>query len=558
MGTHRARGRSRGVSKGPVIALVAVVVLAVAVVGWSWLAERAKDRDAAAAAACAEGTTTLHVTVDPDIAEPVRAAAQRYNATNPRVRDHCAQVEVTARASAAVVAAFTADAPWNPELGPQPALWIPDSSRSVALMRVPGLVEGTPAPVAVSPIALAVPDQLRRALEAAQTTWADLPGLQQGSLAEVGLGGWGGLRLAMPPGDDSLAAALAVGSGVSGSDPLTAEAASSGQVTSAISRLAAGAPEATDLGRALLDAAGADDLPAATVHAVTATEQRIKANRGLTAFRPLGATPVADYPAALLTGDWVDQTQNLVAGLFADYLRAPEQAKLFTDNGFGAAPPAGPPVPEQAVLLRVQEVLANPVLGVSATTLVDVSSSMATTEGAATRLANTLAALQSVMNVMPPDFGLGVWTFGKNLDGNQPYRVVSRTAPLTDAHRAELVRELSDVSATSTQPDRAYPTLEAAYRDAVANYAPGRTNSILLVTDGPDDDSPVTGDQLLATIAALADPARPVRIDVIAIGGQGPQTLRTLTEQTNGTFTQVPTTDELAFGSAMNQALTTP
>ncbi|MFI6865322.1 substrate-binding domain-containing protein [Nocardia sp. NPDC050406] len=558
MGTHRAAGGSRGVSKGPVIALVAVVLLAVAVVGWSWLQERAKDRDEAAAASCAEGTVVVNVTVDPDIAAPVRAAADRYNATKPRVRDHCAQVAVTPQPSAAMVAAFTSSDPWNAALGVQPALWIPDSSRSVELMRVPGLIEGAPAPIAVSPIALAAPDELRRALEAAQVTWSDLPRLQQGSLAEIGLGGWGALRLALPAGDDSLAAALAVGSGVSGSDPLTAEAAGSGQVVSAVSRLAAGAPEVDDLDRALSDAAAATDLPNAPIHAVTATEQQIKAKGGLTVFRPLGNAPVADHPAALLTGPWVDQTQNLGASLFADYLRAPEQAKLFTDNGFGAAPPTSPAVPDKAVLEQVHKVLAHPVLGVSSTVLLDVSASMASTDGTLTRLGNTLGALQSTMNVMPPDFGLGVWTFGKDLVGTQPYKIVSPTATLTDAHRAELVQALGTVAPTTTQPDRAYPTLEAAYRAAVAGYVPGQTNSVLLVTDGPTDDSPITGDQLLADIAAATDPARPVRVDVIVIGGQGTQTLRTLAERTGGTYTPVPSTNELAFGTAMNQALTTP
>lgn len=537
---------------------MAVILLAVAVVGWSWLQERAKDRDAAAAASCAEGTTTLNVTVDPDIAAPVQAAAERYNATKPHVRDHCAQVVVTPQPSAAMVAAFTSNAPWNAALGPQPALWIADSSRSVELMRVPGLIEGTPAPIAVSPIALGMPDELRRALEAAQVTWSDLPRLQQGSLAEIGLGGWGGLRLAVPNGDDSLAAALAVGSGVSGSDPLTEEAARSGQVVSAISRLAAGAPQAPDQAKALTDAAGATDLPNAPIHAVTATEQQIKAKGGLTVFRPVGNAPVADHPAALLTGAWVDQTQGLGAGLFADYLRAPEQAKLFTDNGFGAAPPSGPKVPAKQVLDRVEKVLANPVLGVQATALVDVSSSMSTADGSLTRLANTLGALQSTMNVMPPDFGLGVWTFGKDLVGTQPYKIVSATGPLTDAHRGEIVQSLSTVTATTTATDRAYPTLEAAYRAAIAGYVSGQTNSVLLITDGPEDDSPITGDQLLTDIAAATDPARPVRIDVIVVGNKGTQTLQTLAQRTGGTFTRVPTTNELAFGTAMNQALTTP
>ncbi|WP_328290297.1 substrate-binding domain-containing protein [Nocardia aurantiaca] len=535
-----------------------MIVLVLAVVGWAWLSDRSKQRDSRAAASCVEGTATLNVTVDPDILTPVKAAADRFDATKPHVRDHCAEVAVTAQPSAAMVAAFTANKPWDPALGPQPALWIPESSRSVEQMRVPGLIAGTPAPIAVSPISLAVPDDLRRALETAQVHWSDLPRLQGGSLGDIGLPTWGKLRLAMPAGDASLAVATAVGSGVSGTDPLDEKAVATGQVVSAISGLAAGAPAAKDVTGALTDLTGATDPATAALHAVAATEQQIRAHNGLTAFRPDGAGPVADYPAAQLTGAWVDQTQNLIAGLFADFLRAPDQSKLFTDNGFGAAPPATAAVPAKSVLDKVNQILAHPVLGVQATVLLDVSSSMSASEGFGTRLANAVAALESTMNVMPPDFGLGVWEYSKNLDGNNPYRILTPTAPLTTDQRTAISQSLTTVTAGAAKPDRAYPTVEAAYKSVLANYAAARTNSILLITDGPEDDSPVTGDQLLAAVAAAADPAHPVRVDVIVIGGPGTQTLQTLTQRTGGTYTKVNTSADLPFGTAVSQALTTP
>ncbi|AYF78824.1 VWA domain-containing protein [Nocardia yunnanensis] len=537
--------------------MAAVIVLALAVVGWAWLSDRSKERDSQAAASCVEGTATLNVTVDPDILTPVKAAADRFDATKPHVRDHCAQVAVTAQPSAAIVAAFTSNKPWDAGLGPQPALWIPESSRSVEQMRVPGLIAGTPAPIAVSPISLAVPDPLRAALETAKTHWSDLPKLQQGSLGDIGLAPWGTLRLAMPAGDAALAVATAVGSGVSGTDPLDDKAVATGQVISAISLLAADAPAAKDVTGAL-DALAAATDPNAPVHAVAATEQQIRARNGLTAFRPDGAGPVADYPAAQLTGAWVDQTQNLIAGLFADFLRAPEQSKLFTDNGFGAAPPATSAVPAKTVLDKVNQIVAHPVLGVQATVLLDVSSSMSAAEGYGTRLANAVAALQSTMGVMPPDFGLGVWEYAKNLDGNNPYKVVTPAAPLSDAQRNAVAQGLTTVTVSPSKPDRTYPTLEAAYKNVLANYAAARTNSILLITDGPEDDSTVTGDQLLADIAAVTDPAHPVRVDIIVVNGPGTQTLQTLSQRTGGTYTKVNTTADLPFGTAVSQALTTP
>ena len=156
--------------------MVAVLLFAVAVVGWFWLGRHSAAQNRNAAAECVEGPATLAVTVDPAVSGPVRSAADRFNATKPHVRDHCVTISVNPQPSAAMVAGFTAKS-WDTKLGAPPALWIPDSSRSVQSMRIPGVIEGTPEPVAVSPIVLAVPDQLRQALTTAKTSWADLPTL---------------------------------------------------------------------------------------------------------------------------------------------------------------------------------------------------------------------------------------------------------------------------------------------------------------------------------------------------------------------------------------------
>ncbi|WP_328712988.1 VWA domain-containing protein [Nocardia salmonicida] len=555
MGTHRNGTSSRSISKGPVIAASVLVLVIVAVFAWFQLSDRADSTDVAAAAECVEGAASLDVTVDPAIAGPVRAAAERYNASKPRVRDHCARVEVSARPSTAVGAGLADVAAWDPALGPKPGLWIADSSRSVELVRVPGLIEGTPASIATSPIVLAVPDALRQALEQHQIAWADLPRLQQGSLDEVGLTGWGGLRMALPAGDATIAAAAAIGSSVSGTEPLTEQAAGSGQVVAAISGLAADAQAPADLTTAMsaISANPTDD----EVHAVAATQQQLGTG-GLTAFRPIGTAPLADYPAALVSGPWVDKTQNLIASRFIDFLRAPAQAAALATEGFGPAIGSAPANPVRAALAKVQSTLANPVLGVNATVLLDVSSSMGTAEGSTTRLSNAIAAVASTLQVMPPDFGLGLWTFGKNIDGTTPYKAQVATDLLTDAQRNAVGSAVTAVKPSQLTADQAYPSLLAAYRAAVAGYSPGRTNSILLITDGPDDDSTLTGTALVEQITAATTSSKPIRIDVVVIGGQGTQTLQTLADQTGGTYTRMPASNDLGFGTAVVKALTTP
>ncbi|WP_280401631.1 VWA domain-containing protein [Nocardia carnea] len=557
MGTHRSTGSSREISKGPVIAAVVVVVLIALAAAW-WQLGQDSPVGASADGACTDGEAVLDITVDPEIADPVRTLAARYNETRPVVLDHCAEVVVTERPTADMVAAFTSNATWDPVLGPRPALWIPVSSRQIESMRVPGLIEGTPRSIASSPIVLAVPEVLRHALAATQTSWADLPRLQQGSLEAIGLPGWNGLQMALPPGDTTLAVAAAVAGAVSGTDPLTAEAVASGQALSAVSALAAVAPEVTDI-PAAITALGAAAPAEATVHAVPVTQRVLAANGKATFYVPAGAAPVADYPAAVMTGPWVDKTENLIAGLFAEYLRRPEQQRDLIAAGF-AAPPAQPvAAPPRAALDRLRRVLDNPVLGVHATALLDVSASMETTDGELSRLTNTIGALASTLNVMPPEYGLGIWTFGDSAAGGDPYEVVVDTAALTDDHRGTLMGSLGSIEATTAHTDECYPALLAAYRSAVENYVPDRTNSILLVTDGPQDDSALSGTDLVAAVADAGSPEQPIRIDVIVIGAEpGSDTLRTLSERTGGTYKVLPTSNDLEFGTAMVGALTTP
>ncbi|WP_233608386.1 VWA domain-containing protein [Nocardia stercoris] len=532
--------------------MTAVLVVSAGAGAW-WLLYH-RPGNPTATPDCADGPITVSVTVDPAIAAPVQEAAQRYNASKPVARDRCATVTVTARPSAAMVAGFTAP-DWDAQLGPEPALWIPDSTRSITAVRVPGLINGTPVPVATSPIALAVPAPLRQALTTANTGWGDLPALQQGSLDALGLPGWGGLRLTLPPGDSSTAAAAAVGAATAATDPLTDDAARSAAVVGAISRLAGGAPQAADTGAALT-AAGGPDVAHSPVHAAVATAQQITAHGGLAAYVPAGSAPVADYPAALMTGRWADNTQNLLAGQFADFLRTPQQQLLFTGTGFGAATPDPAAVPTKAALDQVNSILAKPSLGVRATILIDTSAAMATTDGTATRLAATAGAIESTMDTLTPDSGLGIWVYGHDPIKQYPYQTLAATADLSTVQRATVAGALRSITTTGAHSDHSYPSLAAAYNSAVTGYASGRTNSVLLITSGPNDDSDITGQQLLDKIAAAAAPGKPVRIDIIAIGAQDTATMQTLAKNTGGTYTRVPGTDDPAFGTAVAQALT--
>lgn len=594
MGNHRGGKGARGISKGPLIALGLVVVIVVGVFGWFQLADRIEDQGAAAAGACVEGDSVLTVAADPDIAADIRTLADRFTATSPVIRDHCISVTVTPVDSGEVRDALIAgpDGAWDDKLlGPRPALWIPSSSQWVRQVP-PAVVNGEARPLAASPVVLAVRAEFENALTTAAVEWKDLPSLQtgRGSLATLGLSEWGSLGLALPVGSGSGSTELAVeavAASVAGDSagPVTAEQAGSTQVTSALTGLALGyqalpgAKPATTR-EALTLLADADDPSTEGIHAVPVTEQQVyRALReapgsDVTTFVPKGATPVADHPAAILSGPAVDETQSRAAAQFTEFLREPEQGQVLADAGFrveGLGRPDDtaltfPGFPttllpaDSAAAEAMMGVIRNPVTERTSTILLDVSSSMGAGEGATSRLTNTTAALAAQVSRSPDASSLGLWEYSTNLDGTRPYTTVVATGPLSaggfieGSRRQALGARLA--KAVPAAGTATYTSLEAAYKSAVAGYTPGRTNSVLLLTDGANDDGSLTRADLLASLAAAGDPSKPVRIDVVTIGQNSDlNTLQAVADRTGGSLEKVPSSDGPALATAIGKLL---
>lgn len=583
MGRHRSDRATRGVSKGPIIAVATVIVLVLGVIGWFQLKNHTSSEGTAAAGACVEGDATLHIAVDPDIAGPIRDVADRFTETRPVVRDHCISVSVQDVDSTAVTDSLIAapHGPWNAALGPEPALWIPATRDAVNRLSGTGAVSGQPKSVASSPVVLAAPRELALALTAAGTGWQNLPQLQSGkdALAGIGLGGWGNLRLALPsgPGSGATAAALdavAAATVDAGDGPLDEQQAATPRVTAAVAELANGSKAIENAPTTTVDAittlSSQRDPANAPVHAVPATEQQMIAAgdkaSGLVAVAPSGTTPVADHPAAILATPWVDETLGRAAAQFVEFLRQPAQQQALVDAGFrvGDRKPAasdGIPVPDLGPVLtpatgpaatRLASTFANPTVPQATTILLDVSGSMGYTDGDATRLSNAVDALTARIAALPDSSDVGLWVYSRGLDGSKPYLVKVPTGPMSDGDRRQRIdtalRSLRPATATST-----YASLIAAHRSAVDGFVDGRPNSVLLITDGPNDDTSTTTQQLSK---ALGDAAHPVRVDVISIAENSDQaTLQATADRTGGTLVAVPSTRGPELGAALGKLL---
>jgi hypothetical protein len=579
---HRDAVATRGISRGPVIAVAVVVALVLLTFGWFRLRDNVGEQGAQAAAACVSGTSEVTVVADPDVAAPLTELARRYTARTPVVRDRCVTLTVTPLPSGRVLTGLQNG--WDPTtMGPPPAGWIAqDSSFPARLASTSATrLSGDPTSVASSPLVLAVPRSAGTTVTASGVRWADLPGLQRSADGWTRLGqpSWGAFTAALPSGASGStltpSAVEAVVAGVTGAAP-TRAALSDPAVGRALTALGRGpTPQPDDTAAALTALGALTTVAGSPYQAVPATEQQVfaaaQASPGTVSAGVLaGTVPTEDYPFALLSGPAVDETQSRSAAAFEGYLAGDEAQQVLADAGFRTrgtlpaasdavafAPPAATLAPaDPAATDALVAALTTPVVAPRTTVLLNVSTSMGTGEGGGTRLAATTGALAARVRALPDGTSIGLSTFVRGLGGSAPMSPDVPVAALTadGAQRSALLAALGALQTRgATSVDS---SVVRAFADAVAAYSAAGTNRVVVVTDGPNDNGGTTEAGVLAEAGTATDPARPVQVDVIAIGSGDIGALTALARSTGGTVTQVPTGGSDAMSAALTALLT--
>lgn len=328
-----------------VFAALSVLLVVAVVVVWQRLGD-SLDREAdTAAATCVEGSTTVPVIADPDLAPALSEIAAAYGKTKPVVRDHC--ITVAVRPADAQVVLDGLRGSWDAaSMGPYPAVWVPQSSVwSAQLVTArPEVVDGRPESLVTSPVVLATSTEFADAANDLQ--WSELPELQRRDNSLVDLGVPGSLRMAMPAGAQSDASALAaqavVAQTLRASGPLTDASVRSPDATSAVTGLTEGAPRSPDgtpaaAVRVIADAGGPANAP---IRSVPITEQKLyQLTRSddrarIAALRPGGPTPAADFPVIRLSSDQVPVEAAAAMSEFVTFAGRPDQQRILTTQGF--------------------------------------------------------------------------------------------------------------------------------------------------------------------------------------------------------------------------------
>jgi hypothetical protein len=483
----------------------------------------------------------LNVAASPDIAPVLDDVARRFNASKPKISDFCAEVRVSPQLSSEVASSLVDAGEGG---GVKFDVWVPDSSIWPEQARVSAgeraVVPDRYTSIASSPTVIAMPGPVANQISGSG-------GVGWRRLLQV-LDSEQPLQLGFPDptvNTTGLAALLSVGKIIGDTPQARAQ-----QVAVMRSITNAGA-----VGRSMQDVFA--KLPktqdsaaiASSVAAVPTTEQSVwKYNTDrpavpLVAVYPTEGALRLDYPY-VVTLNSPDSKRQKAADRFLKELQKSAGRKELQDNGFrapdgtaGAAlnPQAGvnPQAPEPAdkpdpatvsTVIKSWRVINLPIRQL---VLMDISGSMSQPVPGVnkTRMEVTLTAAQQGLGLLQDTSELGVWLFSSGLDGKKDYRQVIPIGPLS-APLGDLTRRGAVANALTTlqpKPGGAtglYDSILAAYKVIKAGYKPNRVNSVLVFTDGKNED-PTGGISLDALVAELKkefDPNRPVPVFIMAFG----------------------------------------
>lgn len=444
----------------------------------------------------------MTIAADPAMTTPLKAVAPSVSA------DSCVDYTVAAVSGAGIAGELST--------GTAPDLWVADSSRRAAdvtgQVRIPLDTIGS---LASSP-AVVVGKQLPPL-----STWVDvmrLPGLRIGS------------PITTSTGNAPIAGAVAaVEKGT-----LTSKQLTDAMTVLAIQQGNIRADDDSEENR--LDLADGAGSPTVTSEQQFVEHERTTTTSTLTATVPKDGTTFLDFPMVVTAGAGDRDAARDAGRRFAAAMAGPEGVAALRDAGY--RPASKEPLPgvgvgrvpavtvrdtaAQEKTLRQWAVVAEPIRTLVA---MDVSGSMTEEVGSTTRARLLVQAALAGNKLFPNNTEIGLWFFSTDKGG--PGQDWTEIAPIAreDSVRADGTTQRDFLNSRAENFTRyigggtgLYDTTLAAYQKVLDTYDPNYSNSIIVLTDGRNDDpDSISLDELSRRIRAMADPARPVEIVTIGI-----------------------------------------
>ncbi|WP_290055047.1 substrate-binding domain-containing protein [Amycolatopsis solani] len=505
MGRHSPDGRHRLLV--PALAIGLVLVLGAA----AWVTVTVVERKPVC-----ERTTNVLVTASADIAPALSIVARGLDVP-------CGGVQVETREATQVAERLAMS-----DGSPRPQVWVPDST--LALRRAHQLgaadVPESGASVASSPVVLGVAGDVAKGLGWPDRTpsWAEVlaapgvvPGMPDPARDPVGALALLGLRDSVKAAPEASAAYVALLRRFS-ANTLGAE-------TDLIARL----PGSSDSGGT------------AAVTTFPTSENSLLRHNIEDRSSPLvavysTAVPTLDYPFAELDG--ITPQQRPIVDALRDALLGGPGSDAIAKTGLRAAGgqalqghtddprvlPTGIKVmnlPQATVVDELLNQWAGINLSARVQVLIDVSGSMnAQVPGTAlNRMQLTVEATQKALHLFKPATQLRMLAFSTKLDGDKDYREILPMASVAQHLAGGALDKLAQLKATADGGTGLYDSVLDTYRTARREWEPGRLNLVIVMTDGRNEDPhSISRPDLLAELAKLQDPRRPIPLIGVGIG----------------------------------------
>lgn len=543
-GRHAKPSSARGISL-PGVAAVLLLVAACAA-GVVVFLNRDKGSAHQAGAACTS-TVTIHLDAAPSISDPVQAVARQWLGTHPSAEGRCVAVDVNSLPSGNVEQIIANGGSGGSGDGGV-SLWIPDSS--IWATRLQDDLTGSGrtdqpeihAPIALSPLVfVSSPSVVSKFIT--KPNW------------KAALGGAFPLTIPDPVSNTDGLLSLQIMNTLVGSGGPGPNA----DLAALMLRLSkATLPDANS---------GFAELAADPAHApvFTATEQAvIQANRAkqslfAAAIYPDEGTLSLDYPVVRLVRSGDDAALTAALDAFEQQLRSPAAQTLLAQAGFrdpkGASAPgvgaaqgviaapihqlAAPGAGQGVDTLRLWEAVTE---DVSSLAVIDVSGSMGEAGGnGKSKIQLAAAAATAAVGFYPNTSDLGLWIFSTNQTGTTPWAQLVSIGQIGDRY-GNGIRRQALLTAAQSLPSRVggntalYDTALAAVNDVRHNYDPSKVNTVVLVTDGQNENpGGLTLDQLLADLNTPQAKLLPVPVFTVGVGPQADiAALKKISDATGG------------------------
>ncbi|MEV7554848.1 VWA domain-containing protein [Amycolatopsis sp. NPDC089917] len=157
--------------------------------------------------------------------------------------------------------------------------------------------------------------------------------------------------------------------------------------------------------------------------------------------------------------------------------------------------------------------------------LIDVSGSMsAPVPGTGkSRLQITSEAAENALHLFKPTSQIRFLAFATKVDGDRDYREILPMAPV--GQQLAAVDRLRAVRAVPDGQTGLYDSVLDVYRLARKEWAQGKLNLVIVMTDGRDTDPDgISRETLMTELGKLRDPDRPVPLIAIGIGPEADET----------------------------------